>query len=370
MRLMDTHKGPDNLYSQGFWPALDWTSGVWLNLVDSLACPILVFQPDGLVLLSNKRAGQLLNLSGLEGQALPESLSPLMKGASYLEMYQKGQEVVVKSASGHSLISFSLSILPMSGGLIVATGQERAARFGLEPPVKADIMGECVALAENVSQTVKGPLTGIELYASILGEELSQSGEAQLTGFIEEIRRNVRELNEYLTSFESMTKPLNLDLQIWSLSDLVDEALLAMNGLFKGQGIGVLVDQRQPIEVEADRGLLVQLFLNLFLNSAEAMPTGGRLTVNFNLGRSGQAEVVITDTGPGVALADMKKVFNPFYTTKGQPLGLGLPVSLRIAEAHQGRLVVGSDDVLGARALLVLPSMPAVSGPNRQQSLN
>lgn len=129
-----------------------------------------------------------------------------------------------------------------------------------------------------------------------------------------------------------------------------------MNGVFKEREIGVLVTQKD-LTLEVDQGLMVQLLLNLLLNAVEAMPGGGRIFVEFTE-KTGQVEIIITDTGPGVPLNMMKRIFSPFHTTKDQPLGLGLPVSLRIAQAHQGSLIVGSDLNMGARAVVSLPYLP------------
>jgi signal transduction histidine kinase len=139
--------------------------------------------------------------------------------------------------------------------------------------------------------------------------------------------------------------------------EIVDEALGAMNGLFKERNIGVLVTQKE-IDLEVDRGLMVQVFLNLLLNAVEAMPRGGRIFLDFDADKPGQVRIVITDTGPGLSPDLMKSVFSPFCTTKSQPLGLGLPVSQRIVQAHQGSLTLGSDLTLGALATLRLPFMP------------
>jgi signal transduction histidine kinase len=61
-------------------------------------------------------------------------------------------------------------------------------------------------------------------------------------------------------------------------------------------------------------------------------------------------------------MADVKKIFNPFFTTKKQNLGLGLPVSRRIIEAHQGSIVFGQDELMGARVRITLPYIPGESG--------
>ncbi|MDR2724618.1 MAG: hypothetical protein LBC90_00820 [Candidatus Adiutrix sp.] len=130
-----------------------------------------------------------------------------------------------------------------------------------------------------------------------------------------------------------------------------------MNALFKERNIGVLVTQKE-VRVEVDRGLMVQVFLNLLLNAVEAMPKGGRIFLEFELDKPGQVEISITDTGPGLSMERMKTVFSPFSTTKAQPLGLGLPVSQRIVLAHQGSLALGTDLDLGGRVTMRLPYIP------------
>jgi signal transduction histidine kinase len=200
-------------------------------------------------------------------------------------------------------------------------------------------------------------LAGIELYASIVGQELEEAGDSALADLIERIRFGVREVNEYLSSFESMAQPLKLELAPHQLMEIVDEALGAMHGVFKERNIGVLVTQKE-VQVEVDRGLMVQVFLNLLLNAVEAMPKGGRIFLEFDIEKPGQVEIAIIDSGPGLSMDQMKSVFSPFCTTKAQPLGLGLPVSLRIVQAHQGSLTLGSDLDLGGRVTLRLPFMP------------
>jgi len=335
------------------WPQIDWPEDFWPLLFDQMPCPLVVFNRDGRVLLANDEAVRRLNLSDMDDFILPETLKPLKTGAFQLELRgSRTRTVTMPSPADGNPLSFQLRHLPFGEGLILATGQN-AAFSG----TTSGSLDETAALATEVSRQVTGPLAGIELYASIVGQELEEAGDSVLADLIEQIRYGVREVNEYLTSFNSMAEPLSLNLESHKLMDIVDEALGAMNGVFKEREIGVLVTQKD-LTVEVDRGLVVQALLNLLLNAVEAMPGGGRIFVEFELDKTGLVELIITDTGPGVPLPMMKKIFSPFHTSKNQPLGLGLPVSLRIAEAHQGRLVVGSDLNMGARAVLSLPCLP------------
>jgi signal transduction histidine kinase len=352
----------ENLIPTTLQPQPEWPEDFWPTLFDQLPCCLLVFDSQGSILLANDEATRRLSLQSLDDFTLPESLKPLKATAFQLDLRgSRSRTVTLPSPADGNPLTFQLRHLPGEGGLILACGYSLAAPAAI---TAAAALNETTEAATAVHRQVTGPLAGIELYASIVGQELEEAGDSALADLMEQIRFGVREVNEYLTSFNSMAEPLNLNLAPHRLMDIVDEALGAMNGVFKEREIGVLITQKD-LTLEVDRGLMVQMLLNLLLNAVEAMPGGGRIFVEFETAKPGLVEIIITDTGPGVPLNMMKRIFSPFYTTKDQPLGLGLPVSLRIAEAHQGSLLVGSDLNMGARAAI---SLPLLEGP--QGSLN
>ncbi len=343
----------ENTILSNLWSQIQWPEDFWPMLFDQMPYPMVVFDQEGRILLANEEAVKRLDLTGPQDFSLPDNLRPLKAGAIDLELRgSRTRTLTIPSPADGNPIRFQLRHLPYADGLILATGQGLGGGENL-----GESLDEAAAMATAVRSQVTGPLAGIELYASIVGQELEEAGDSALADIMEQIRFGVREVNEYLTSFKSMAEPLSLSLETCKLMDIVDEALGAMNDVFKERGIGVLVTQKD-LTLELDRGLMVQLMLNLLLNAVEAMPEGGRIFIEFSLDKPGLAEVIVTDTGPGVALDQMKRVFSPFHTTKDQPLGLGLPVSLRIAEAHQGGLLLGSDLNMGARAVLSLPYLP------------
>jgi nitrogen-specific signal transduction histidine kinase len=371
MRLSDAANGPAGATGNETWPAPEWGAEFWKDILDELGQPVLVCRTDGRLLWSNREASGLLGLEGLEGGPLPDRLRFLAGGGAPEGALGLGREVAVSAEGGKGTVRL---VLKRTGrwpeeGLVLAAGVPGACRNGLPgdgghgagglPPQG---FGEQMALAGEAGRALRGPLAGIELYASILGEELDEAGVGGLSAILDEIRRSVREVNEQLTSLESMARPLSLDLRPWAVPDLVDEALEAMNGVFKSRGVGILAERQEEMTVECDRGLVVQAFLNILLNAAEAMPRGGRLAVREGRGPAGECEIVFSDSGPGVPQGDVVRIFNPFHTTKGKALGLGLPASRRVVEAHQGRIVFGNDDFRGARVKVVLPCIPAAGG--------
>jgi len=128
------------------------------------------------------------------------------------------------------------------------------------------------------------------------------------------------------------------------------------------QRLGVRVTRDYHLNgraLAADPDLLHQAFLNLLLNAIQAMPGGGRLTVSTQAGPEGRGgEIRFADTGEGIEPESLKKVLNPFFTTKERGSGLGLPIVKSIIESHQGSLKIDSTVGQGTVVTITLPELP------------
>ena len=112
--------------------------------------------------------------------------------------------------------------------------------------------------------------------------------------------------------------------------------------------------------VGADRAQLEQALLNLVSNAVDAMPSGGRLRLAARPHPAG-VELVVADSGGGIAAEELSKVFDPLYTTKppGKGTGLGLPILREVVEAHGGTVRLESRPGEGTTALVCLPATAA-----------
>ena len=145
------------------------------------------------------------------------------------------------------------------------------------------------------------------------------------------------------------------------LNPLVSEVLDFAHGEFVTLGVAVTATLSRDLPpVNGDRVQLQQLVLNLMTNACEAMQVPGvtekRLRVKTVHVSDGRVELVISDTGPGIAADQSERVFEPFYTTKDSGLGLGLAICRTIARAHGGSLTAESSAGHGASLRLSLPA--------------
>jgi signal transduction histidine kinase len=107
--------------------------------------------------------------------------------------------------------------------------------------------------------------------------------------------------------------------------------------------------------VQADPGLLQIVFLNLMVNSAQAMRGQGRIKVSVEAS-NGMCRIAVSDNGPGIPSDVREKIFTPFFTTKSRGTGLGLPTAKRLIEAHRGTIDVRCPAEGGTTVIVQLPT--------------
>jgi two-component system sensor histidine kinase AtoS len=178
--------------------------------------------------------------------------------------------------------------------------------------------------------------------------------EPAFTYIVEEVDR----LNRIVSNYLSLGSTRAVAGEVIDLQELVRE-------IVDGPGLAVagnLVETSVSLEglprIAGNRMELRQVFLNLLLNSVQAQPSGGRIEVSGDVAnRDGRpwVRVVIADHGPGIAEHALRRVFEPFYTTREKGSGLGLFVVRRVVEAHGGKVTLSSRKGQGTKAEVVLP---------------
>jgi signal transduction histidine kinase len=110
----------------------------------------------------------------------------------------------------------------------------------------------------------------------------------------------------------------------------------------------------RPLRLPADHGQLYRAFLNIFINASQSMENGGTIDVHIQEDKE-QFRVEIQDTGCGISQKNLKRIFNPFFTTKDKGTGLGLSIVRKIIEGHRGTIAIESQEGKGTRVEILLP---------------
>jgi signal transduction histidine kinase len=169
------------------------------------------------------------------------------------------------------------------------------------------------------------------------------------------MQEEVRRLNSIVEQFLSLARPLKIQPEKLSVEEFLNE----LTGLTTGEANAANVEIALKVSpglpaLEADRNYLKQLLLNLVLNGIQAMPRGGTLTIEARPDKD-FLELAVMDQGMGMAPQTLKRIFEPYFTTKANGSGLGLPIARRIVEAHHGTIAVDSAPDEGSRFQIGLP---------------
>jgi two-component system sensor histidine kinase PilS (NtrC family) len=277
----------------------------------------------------------------------------------------------------HLILGFSISPLKDSGdrgmGNILIFQDLSRLREMEEQVKRSDRLAAIGKMAAGIAHEIRNPLASISGSIEILKEELGNSTQNQaLMGIV---LREVHRLNSLIADFLLFARPISPGKERIHLNRLIEE-ILQMLG--HSSDFNVLIRMETQFEddlyVQGDPNQVRQVFWNLLINAAQAMPEGGVLKVRLRKGfpraplpggRS-YGEVSIIDSGIGIGEEEIGKVFDPFFTTKEKGTGLGLSIVHSIVESYGGKITVQSQKGQGSVFSVFIPlaePLAVVSAP-------
>ncbi len=226
-------------------------------------------------------------------------------------------------------------------------------------------------LASGIAHEVRNPLNFINLSIDYLRSRFAPAAVGEREEFdrlVDSVKKEVHRLNGMIENFLTLGRPLKLDRKPCHVETLLDD--VAQVARQKAAAQQIQVEERVAAglpPVVADGAQLKTCFMNLMVNAFQAMPRGGRLRITAapanGAGPAGDAapptmaaiEVVFQDTGSGIPVADLPRIFEPYFTTKEAGIGLGLAITKKIVEEHGGSISVESQPGEGTRVAILLP---------------
>ena len=327
------------------------------NIVESINVGILATDLEDRIESWNAQMEAMYAVS--RGEAIGQHLS-----AVFPEGFISAIEEFRNEAGVHNLYKFPLTtrageqrtvniaIAPLLSRDFVAVGRiilvdDITERISLENQLaQADKLSSIGLLAAGVAHEINTPLAVISSYAQMLSKQMRS--EPRFGPVLEKITQQTFRASEIANGLLNFSRTSTTEFRETNLNQVIRDTLSLLDHQFKTAQVVIDVDLAENLPyIQGNPGKLQQVFLNLLLNAKESMPGGGRLRVAtmFN----GHVEAIVSDSGLGIAPEHLKRIYDPFFTTKTTPrpgerrgTGLGLSVSYGIIQEHAGKIHVES----------------------------
>jgi PAS domain S-box-containing protein len=324
------------------------------NIIESISVGVMV-EVGGKILgwnralehLTGKSPGQMLGK--LTSEAIPPASLERLRDERNL--YKHRWDSLVVNFSAMPLVDKEGRT---TGRLIIV--DDITERVRLEDQiVQNDKLTSIGLLAAGVAHEVNTPLAVISSYSQLLRKQFASGDQRQ--GLTDKIIKQTFRASEIVNNLLSFSRTSSTEFAEIDVHQVVADTLSLVDHQLKSAGVEVRksLDATAPLAF-GNAGKLQQVFLNLFLNARDAMTSGGCLTVRTDT-KDSRLRIWVEDTGTGISGENIKKIYDPFFTTKavGEGTGLGLSVSYGIVQEHGGELFVDSAPGRGTSFRLELP---------------
>ncbi|MFC1839759.1 ATP-binding protein [Thermodesulfobacteriota bacterium] len=335
------------------------------NVVENMPIGLVALDADSIILSFNYTAETLLHVSGENIIGTPAEEKLPGQFVELVRELKENKKNIVKELEidlnefGKVYLDINMSILEDSSGklsgyliLFRDLSEVQALKKEVERSTRLASIGR---LAAGVAHEIRNPLSSIKGFATYFGERYKDIPEDKDTAKI--MVNEVERLNRVISQLLEFARPLDIKKEAVDIKTIINHSakMIERDASEKDIRVGVEIPEDiPPIAIDSDR--INQVFLNLFLNSIEAMDSGGELSVTVNYETStDMMNIIINDTGKGINPDNLGNVFDPYFTTKQSGTGLGLAIVHRIIESHNGEIKVESKPGKGTSVIIALP---------------
>jgi two-component system, NtrC family, sensor kinase len=338
------------------------------NIVESMNVGVLAVDFAGRIEFWNTQLEQSMGVRRADAvgrtidEILPADLAVEIAARSQEERVTNLYKFPLRNRDGRTLV-VNVSIAPLAekseerlGRLILV--DDITQRMQLEEQlVQTEKLTSLGLLAAGVAHEVNTPLAVISNYIQMLAKQLPSNDPLQK--LTDKIVKQTFRASEIVNNLLNFSRTGGAAFKEVNLNQVIDETLTLVAHPFRAGNVQVIKNLEADLPgVLGSSNRLQQVFLNLFLNAKDAMPSGGMLEVRSNA-NNGIVEIEVADTGMGIQRENLARVFDPFFTTKatGRGTGLGLSVSYGIIKEHAGKIEVRSTPGKGTSFRLEFPAV-------------
>jgi PAS domain S-box-containing protein len=345
------------------------------NIIESINVAVLVLDLSGRITSCNRAFEDLyyVRREQIHSRSVDELLAPDVISSIEKVTGTRGWEL--KSSSNifklylenrrDEKLIVNLSIVPImdttdqtTGCLVVMDDITRKVQLE-DQLLQAEKLSSLGLLAAGIAHEVNTPITGISSYTQMLLKETPESDRRKR--ILEKIEKQTFRAAEIVNGLLNFARMNGSEFKALDVNNLIHESLLLLEHQLRQNHIRIESEYDRSLpHVYGNCGKLQQVFINLFLNARDAMPSGGALSVKTGMNDS-MVMIDIWDTGVGISQENIKRIYDPFFTTKttGKGTGLGLAVTYGILQEHGGRIFVDSSPGSGTHFKIKLPIVEA-----------
>ncbi|HPO12882.1 MAG TPA: ATP-binding protein [Candidatus Hydrogenedentes bacterium] len=332
------------------------------NVLTHLQAGVVVVLADKTIGMMNRHAETLLELraSDMLGKSVQKLGSAFADTALRTFAEGEARRSCIRDAATDTLLDLQAS--PIAGGSIVLLFSPAPAPQAAAGDIAQSPFWEY--LSERVAQEIKNPMVAINTFAQLLPRKYDS--EDFRDTFCQVVQREVSRINAVVETLFAFARNPKLSIERCNVNDTVQNVLKTFEEQLASRTIRVEMDLDPEVaEAHLDQAQFSQAMQNVVQNSLDAMSDGGRLKVSTKK-QDGQAEIRISDNGPGVPVHEENLVFLPFYSSKEKGMGLGLTLAQRIMQEHHGELKLAANAEGGAAFSFRLPVPERGEGTTKQ----
>jgi signal transduction histidine kinase len=251
-------------------------------------------------------------------------------------------------------IAFYFAIGGFSGILLESERSHRRKKEEAERKLaQAERLSMVGQMVTSIAHEIKNPLGSIKGAVQIIKD--AHTPEKDKWEFASIIEKEVDRLDSVVRDYLTYARPAPTQMADVNLCDVFAAVTRQMQYECEQNHISIIVKSTENPIVNGNRDRLHQLFLNILLNSVQAMPNDGQITISCDRVDGGRLRLTVSDTGVGIPGENLKKIFDPFFSSKGQGTGLGLATAKTIVDEHGGKIAVKSAVGKGTTIFMEFP---------------
>jgi len=339
------------------------------NVLECMANGLITVDRSLRVNTYNPTALEILRKSkeDVDGRVISELLpldDEIRKVLSDSESVVEKEVKISNEAKGKTFLHLSVSPLkepdsPVARGVVIIVRDLTMIRELEQKVIVSEKFAALGRLSAGVAHEIRNPLNSIRGFIQYFQKKLKLDEEDYQ--YTDLMLSEVDRLNRVISKLLAYSRPREPRLSIRSPEEILDHCLQVVER--EASEAGVELHRKPRCEsvplVLMDTDQMTQVVLNILINSIQATPAGGRISVGCERDANGRLQIVLEDSGEGIPKENMDKIFDPFFSTKKKGTGLGLAIVKSIIEAHAGDIEIESEPGRGTRFIITLNAYEA-----------